>query len=837
MKQLLPCPGSLMLVLIAVLSISCGDSGSTANQNGNISGPAPHESVNHSSLFRSEEEYIVHAVISRIARVAGIGAPDSSPAYRPHDIKVSRMDASEDSGPGFAVELTDRTGTSRTIQIEPREYILDPQGYVQAAGDLMKGMGTGTEEEPGDAITDEALLEMLLAYSDTAVHDASKMIGAKIGESPASVKLHEQAAMVAAVFSMREMAGMYSDTRPGLNMACAHLAIARSIGGKSGSGPAATIASIIIKAVCGRTADALDELNGWGPEEDTASPSSLPVWKKVLRARITHDWRPLEPGGEMPPIERVVGYREHSAMVSTSLAFNRYKSDELIAHTDLARSGYNYGHSVQMGHILTEVGLQNELNQIMEIMDVGSLEQLIETMTGIPVTGEQSPAFTEVIPEPVWSLYFQRHLVHMVTGGSRFLRKGFGDEELAQQFDSQMVGMFKDLTIFPIAVHAIKPSEEEAYHFTQRLIHLMQTTPHIIPLPRWIYAFYRIKDPYLIDPASFTGTRPPFGTTENFSFRFRYLKDTAGEKEKLVREAISLDPYDVYLCEDFMNLIYQGRPEPSVIEELSAPLQDYSIQALEWLRDHYKDDPVRYVPYMEKVCLLNPDKLLTFGNYLVRNSEPVMAEKVFENAILESTDAVALSNNLRWLADRYIQSERREEALRVAAIAADSYSMRGLLTYIHVMSHYGFWDEAHEAAVGMDNRYGSPTYLIEFYVSAINTTGREEFRNSLLELEERIFPGGRRTVKLSDFSGPPVAGSLFCEDSDHLTAAGLGKGAVAVAVNGVAVSNNLQYMHAVHSNRSPEIDLVVYFENQYRQVKASPPGKLFGVPITAWDNR
>ena len=73
---------------------------------------------------------------------------------------------------------------------------------------------------------------------------------------------------------------------------------------------------------------------------------------------------------------------------------------------------------------------------------------------------------------------------------------------------------------------------------------------------------------------------------------------------------------------------------------------------------------------------------------------------------------------------------------------------------------------------------------------------------------------------------------LLGSENEATQEAGLHKGDVIVALNGIRIHNKDQYLFAWVMSNEPELDLIIWQKNHYREIKASPPDRSFGANFT-----
>jgi hypothetical protein len=113
-------------------------------------------------------------------------------------------------------------------------------------------------------------------------------------------------------------------------------------------------------------------------------------------------------------------------------------------------------------------------------------------------------------------------------------------------------------------------------------------------------------------------------------------------------------------------------------------------------------------------------------------------------------------------------------------------------------------------------------------------TGDDRFEPEARKHLQQLFPKGVESVTLNDFQKPPTDGVLIKGENDLLRSAGLKAGDVIVAVYGVRVHNFRQYLYGAELKTTPELDLIVWQGDAYREFKPSPPDHRFGVAFRSY---
>lgn len=92
--------------------------------------------------------------------------------------------------------------------------------------------------------------------------------------------------------ALRDRAG-YTDARPALSLATAHLAWAQALRGTAAPSWASLIADAGIRAISGREKDAQEHLDALAARPDCSSTDK--AWLNAFRLRATDNWTSLQP--------------------------------------------------------------------------------------------------------------------------------------------------------------------------------------------------------------------------------------------------------------------------------------------------------------------------------------------------------------------------------------------------------------------------------------------------------------------------------------------------------------------------------------------------------------
>jgi hypothetical protein len=91
-------------------------------------------------------------------------------------------------------------------------------------------------------------------------------------------------------------------------------------------------------------------------------------------------------------------------------------------------------------------------------------------------------------------------------------------------------------------------------------------------------------------------------------------------------------------------------------------------------------------------------------------------------------------------------------------------------------------------------------------------------------------------VRRSDFNEPPAYGVAFAGENEIMRQAGIKKGDVVVALNGIRVFDTFQYDYVRDLRADSRLQFILWDGIDYVERSASPPNRRFGVSIEKFVN-
>lgn len=116
-------------------------------------------------------------------------------------------------------------------------------------------------------------------------------------------------------------------------------------------------------------------------------------------------------------------------------------------------------------------------------------------------------------------------------------------------------------------------------------------------------------------------------------------------------------------------------------------------------------------------------------------------------------------------------------------------------------------------------------------------TGNSRYDHELETRMGKLFPKGLEKVTLQSSRTPPSDGAIIKQENKLVSDAGLKVGDIIVAVYEIRVHNLPQYSFARETSKAPEMDLIVWRQDHYLQIKCSPPGHRFNADFATYSAR
>ena len=786
--------------------------------------------------FQDECQFIVESVVSDLAEQMFYAKFHQLP-----DPKVFSVIATEIPGlsldePVYEVQIhLDPKLSVLKSEVDVNGPIWSPEVYQEVTEALANSVALDVMKS--DTSEDTELLSQLTDGMANTIEVQNKELSRVLEGDFSNPKLHEEAAVLLGAFMLRDHSGYFYDLRCPLSRMTAHLAMAHYLGGTKTIGANGQMAEAMLLTLVGDEALALRQLD----VAATNNAVGVATFVRALRARNTGDYRPLGATNGLTRIESIEWFYAMAKYIGVPTAWSKL-SDDQRQTIDFVRIAYERAHSVEMGHQLLDEALKLELGEISTVYGLSQHDKLtknrlvkaLNTMPERCFTKSGKEIHVNIIGWGQWALFLQRHLCHAIQQDFYMLQYLWGVPDDAKQFSAKCDEAFEGLRLYPF-VQRFDCTDVESYHKSvDDGFKVTVATPQLAPAECWNWLCYQVDfaPPYAPNPNPHVNEwhhhNPPPGTVYDLYPRLNHPSligrpDTVAVFEKLH----ALAPYDIRVADFIMKRKYNNKPTYDQVMDLYSNELPYSAVAVEWVAWAVQDQPDQYEKFMLQAGSLDPVNYYTLGDYALNRREEDKAAEYYEKGAGSDPDSVRVASYAVWRVRYYLKKGQTEKAREVADFGGEVYSSRGLEAKGIFYELTGDYDSAFDWFQKIDERYNEPGPLIGFCMRYKQKTDDNRFDAELQKRVRTLFPKGIEYVSLSDFHGPPSDGVLIKEQSRLVKEAGLKSGDVIVAVYGVRVHNFNQYSYGREWSSAPELNLIVWQDNAYREFAPSPPDHRF----------
>jgi tetratricopeptide (TPR) repeat protein len=726
------------------------------------------------------------------------------------------------------LELTGWSDEIVSADLKP-SYAWDPKAYAEFAHQLLGDQKA--VEPPADS---SGLLTDLLTPTGEVLAKKDLEISQALSQNPASADLNDKAGLLLLTLALRENAGILSDTRVLACRACAHLAMAQAL--RDSESPLGTMAEATLLTLSGREVDALQKLAAL---DGHVSPA-VPIWTQALTLLNKGDWRIASPDQNTPLLVKIIWAQVLSDNFDDTIAMTYLdRMGTLEDVPDWGRALITEGDEpdVDVGHRFCASTLGLEFKELKSILAAEGdalqnnvpLRDIFNHPVGPSVAVDASGKTTsQVIGTDLFKDIAERHIISAIWQMHFWLRNSWGVPDQDAKFIQEMTTLFRGTRREQYVALFLNASGSNDFPTTGSLRDDVADIPPCFSLHlTWPESDCTRLIPYF-------GWGIPFGAPFEMKQRWRVTLNALTSHHQrdpnapTFKDLIPLAP-DSYTLPSWNILTNQQLHIPNTEKDEKAALEqffDYNTNSLGFFRrlsDNQSDfDEATKEEILRKQTVLDPDEFYTLGNYLIDHGKADEAADAFRKGAAQGADQVLFANSIRPLVEYDFNHGQLDEAMSMAKKAADVYSANGIQTYIWLLCKLDHYDQAEDWAGKLDERYGGQEKSYFYAAHA------DHFPDQFAAEVKKRFPDGMNSVSLASFTVPPTQGCTFSTSSPELQRAGLHAGDVAVALDSHPVVNMDTYYFARAMSDAPVMDLIVWQNGKYVEVKASPPSRRFG---------
>lgn len=779
----------------------------------------------------TEQWWIVSTVLRALQDLASSG---QAPAVN-QMLAMARDERPTTSAQAWTTQYTAIvSGRRLRATVDLTSYVWDPGSYAAVAAELI-----------GGAASDVSVPSILPALQDAtprALHETNVQVSATLGEHARSATVHQQAALLLGAFALRESSALFTDQRAVLCRLTAHLAMARALGGPAFSATLdGRVAEIILLALAGRQADALAALESATPQ---LVAQKQDAWVKALRLRITGDWRTPDPAAA-PLLERLEYYRAVRERTTVARALTLLDG---LQTGDLAEWGRITAMSrvdVEGGQRFVPDALTRELTEAADawhrfhVADPSPAQLVADLNAPLapgPFAGRIGPRIA-VIDWSLWAAFHQRNIcAWLVVGADHFSNLGLPDDEKA--WNAHADEKFPALRLYPLVLRFRARNRQQYDAAVAQSRPLMMQSPELITDAAWRRLVNgRPFDAPIADlPAEKAWFVPamPVGTTYELNARAWGLDGQWTLRREDVAALRAMSPYSAELVWESLCQKY-GEPVPrapaAIVLKEYAAISGYDASAMHSIMTILDQHPEDYLPVAEQLCGIEAGQCERLGDYLLDLGRDAEAATAFDHMVTGARDRVGVSNSVSWLVRYDHDTGRKDRALEIAKMAADTRSAGGLTTLGDELDRLGRFDEAEETYKAIEARYGDSDPLLSFYLRQARRAGRPLESKRTLPLIAAAF--GEKSLMTTDgmSTDPPVDGVKISSTGLSARRAGMQLDDVIVGFDGLRVHNCRQYQIVKRIREADQIRLLVWRGGRYLLIPATVPRRAWQLSV------
>jgi hypothetical protein len=766
--------------------------------------------------YRTEQDWLVSMIL---------GAAADLSSYARHPGQADGVTVAVASTRPGLVNVEVSAGSARIsgpVQLSP--YLWAPAAYVPAVrGLLPSGAADSARTPPSWGI------EMLrrLSEPDTAVlQEESQRVSEALSAAPLDATLHEQAALVLAVFALKERASRFQDVRLALCRMTAHLALAsalRQVGtSRSLEG---RVAEAVLLAVAGRQVEALATMRLVAAQlpADVARSWSNTVW-----LRATGDWRRVKFGPELTVLEQLEYFyalRTRMGGIATAALLETFHPE---ATGDWTRSIMDHfpGPAAAQAYSVAAVDAQlREAQGVLRALEGATLDEpaLIERLNdgaARPVTA----GHIQVLDWGLWGPFYQRHLLGV--GNETLRHRRWVAREETDPVRQRVEPMLRRLLLFPLLARARafdNPTYDEAMGAAvpvlARRAELVTPANWRLMLEKPAFASKAWQVP--IDTDWFAPPLP-YGCVMEVTPRMTgpyCWRDVSPDR---LQELRKIAPYDYELAWHLVIERYGRKASADEIRSVFGELLDFDIGALIGFAKLRKESPEDYLPIGARLCSMQPDTCPTLSTYLADLGREDEAARVYGEYVGKAHDMIGLSRSALRFVRYELDMNRPEKALEVATLADETGEWSGLVAKCEVFERTRNLDEAEACYRELEDRFEDSDHMLEFLLRNRGSAGARFRQEASLRLQP-VFGGEPPRGNAATLSGRPKAGIKVTEVGFTARKEGLRVDDVVVAVDGILVRNLQQHRVAWLMRWSPETVFTVWRDGAYMDLRVRVP--------------
>jgi tetratricopeptide (TPR) repeat protein len=243
------------------------------------------------------------------------------------------------------------------------------------------------------------------------------------------------------------------------------------------------------------------------------------------------------------------------------------------------------------------------------------------------------------------------------------------------------------------------------------------------------------------------------------------------------------------------------------------------------------------VASLRRVCAVSAPDCATLADWLVSRERFPEAAAAYEEFFRRGLDRVSVSNTVEWTVRYYQHAGRLADAKRLAGMAADVGSARGLRALAGVYDREGRFQQASALYRQILARYDDGEDLLAYFIRRADATGKASGDPEYPVLLKRYFEGELERVATASLSGAPARGLFVNSTTWWNEKAGFRRGDIIVGLDGVRVWTMAQSSVLYERSFDAPLRYTVWRGGRYLDIEAPFRRFYYGVDMSDYPPR
>jgi hypothetical protein len=231
---------------------------------------------------KHEQQWIVNSIGQDIEEILLFAAKQNGAK----EISFDKQNFTTKETAGNTEKYSFELAGSNAVPAQSKElsltgYVWEADNYVPWAQQLITALKLTASQ--AEAKSTDNLAAALSNFSPEIIAKENKRVSEGLTARPLDPSLHQEAALLCALFALRETASCFTDVRPALNRISTHLSLAKALTNNSAYDLNGKLAEATLLSLCGRGKEAIERIDAMSAETDPAVQS----WLRALKIRTT----------------------------------------------------------------------------------------------------------------------------------------------------------------------------------------------------------------------------------------------------------------------------------------------------------------------------------------------------------------------------------------------------------------------------------------------------------------------------------------------------------------------------------------------------------------------